>query len=126
MTPAVPAVLAEIADLLMAEAMSGVAPDKAQDLALSAALTGMVAETFDAHVHNLVIENRAVRALVGEAGEDADLRVSALTAENHRLRALLIERHAQAELAGDAELCDAIWRELAASTERRRISSAPC
>jgi hypothetical protein len=124
--PAVPAVLAEVAGLLLAEAMSGAAPDKAQDLALSAALVGMAAETFDDHVHRLVEENRAIRALLDEAGEDTDFHVSALTAENHRLRALLISRHAEAEVAGDDALCDAIWTELAASTERRRISSAPC
>lgn len=127
MNPPVPAVLAEIAGLLLGEALAGAAaPDKTQDLALSAALVGMAVETFDAHVHNLVEENRAIRVLLGETGQDTDLRVSVLTSENHRLRERLIARHAEAEVAGDANLCDAIWRELAASTERRRISSAPC
>jgi hypothetical protein len=126
MSPAVPAVLAEVAGLLLREALSGAAPDKAQDLALSAALVSMAVETFDGHVHRLVEENRAVRILVGESGEDTDLHVSALTAENHRLRARLIVRHAEAEAAGDTALVEAIWAELTASTERRRISSAPC
>jgi hypothetical protein len=126
MSPAIPAVLAEVAGLLLREAMSGAAPDKAQDLALSAALVGMVVEGFDGHVHRLVEENRAVRVLLGETGEDSDLHVSALTGENHRLRALLIARHAAAEAGGDTALVEAIWAELAASAERRRVSSAPC
>lgn len=126
MSPAVPAVLAEVAGLLLAEAMSGAAPDKAQDLALSAALVGMVVESFDGHVHRLVEENRAVRALLGEAGQDTDLHVSTLSAENRRLRTLLIAHHAEAEAAGDTALAETIWAELAASTERRRVSSAPC
>ena len=126
MSPAIPAVVAEVAALLMQEAMSGAAPDKAQDLALSAALLSMAAEAFDGYVHNLVEENCAIRALLGEAGGDPDLRVSVLTAENHRLRERLIAAHADAELAGDTNLCDAIWRELAASAERRKISSGPC
>lgn len=127
MSPAIPDVLAEVAGLLLREAMSGAAPpDKAQDLALSAALVGMIVETFDGLVHRLVEENRAVRALLGETGEDTDLRVSALTAENRRLRGLLITRHAEAEAVGDTALAEAIWAELAASTERRRVSSAPC
>lgn len=126
MSPAVPAVLAEVAGLLLAEAMAGAAPDKAQDLALSAALVGMAAESFDGYVHRLVEENRALRRLLGETGEDADLHVSALRAENHRLRALLIARHAEAEAAEDTALVEAIWAELVASTERRRVSSAPC
>jgi hypothetical protein len=126
MNPAVPAVLAEIAGLLLREAMAGAAPDKAQDLMLSAALLGMAVETYDSQAHNLAEENRAVRALLGDPGEEADLRISALTAENHRLRERLIARHAEAETTGDVRLCDAIWAELVASTERRKVSSAPC
>jgi hypothetical protein len=126
MNPPVPSVLAEIAGLLMQEALTAATPNQAQDLGLSAALLGIAAETFDGHVHRLVEENRAVRAVLGETGEDADFHVSALTAENHRLRERLIARHAEAEAADDAKLCDAIWAELVAGADRRRISSAPC
>ena len=73
----------------------------------------------------LVEENRALRALLGETGEDADLRISALQAENNRLRAALIAAQAAAEAAGDNARQDAIWAELMASTERRKLSTAP-
>lgn len=123
MTPQVPAVLAELAQLLMRNAVPGV-PDgeRASALGLSAMLLGLAAEVWDGAAHNLVEENRAIRTLLDLAGEDATLRLSALRAENDRLRALLIEAHIAAEAAGDATRQDAIWAELAASTERRRLS----
>lgn len=126
MTPEVPAVLAELAGLLMKNADPDVPPaERASDLTLSAMLLMVAAETWDGAAHVLVQENRAIRALLDEAGEDTDLRLSSLTAENHRLRARLIEAHAAAEQAGDTARQEAIWAELAASTERRRLSSAP-
>ena len=126
MNPPVPAVLAELAGLLMKNAMPGVPEaERASDLSLSAMLLGLAAETWDRQAAILVDENRAIGALLNAAVGDPDLRLSALKAENDRLRALLIEAHAAAELAGDAPRQAAIWAELAASTERRRISSAP-
>lgn len=126
MNPPVPAVLAELAGLLMKNAAPDVpAPERASDLSLSALLLGLTAEIWDRQAHILVEENRAVRALLGEAGEDRDLRLSVLQAENDRLRAALIEAHVAAEAAGDTARQDAIWSELAAATERRRLSTAP-
>ncbi|MGA0606493.1 hypothetical protein ACO2Q0_10875 [Phenylobacterium sp. VNQ135] len=126
MTPEVPAVLAELAGLLLKNADPAAPPaERASDLTLSAMLLGLAAEAWDGAAHNLVEENRAVRALLGETGEDCDLRLTALSAENRRLRAALIERHAAAEAAGDVATCEAIWAELVRSTERRRISTAP-
>lgn len=126
MNPPVPAVLAELAGLMIRNAAPGVAPaERASDLGLSAALLGLAAEVWDRQAAILVDENRAVRALLGEAGDDADLRLSALQAENNRLRAALIDAHAAAEAVGDSERGDAIWAELAASTERRKLSTAP-
>lgn len=126
MNPPVPAVLAELAGLLMKNAAPDVpAPERASDLSLSALLLGLTAEIWDRQAHILVEENRAVRALLGEIGEDADLRLSVLQAENDRLRAALIGAHAAAEAAGDTARQDAIWSELAAATERRRLSTAP-
>lgn len=126
MNPPVPAVLAELAGLALKNAMPGV-PDaeRASDLGLSAALLGLAAEIWDRQAHILVEENRAVRALLGEAGEDSDLRLSALKTENDRLRAALIAAHAAAEAAGDGARQDAIWAELVAATDRRRLSTAP-
>lgn len=126
MNPSVPAVLAELAGLLMKNAAPDVpAPERASDLSLSALLLGLTAEIWDRQAHILVEENRAVRALLGEIGEDADLRLSVLQAENDRLRAALIGAHAAAEAAGDTARQDAIWSELVAATERRRLSTAP-
>lgn len=126
MNPPVPAVLAELAALMIRNAAPDVAPaERAGDLGLSAALLGLAAEIWDRQAQILVDENRAVRALLGQAGEDTDLRLSALGAENNRLRAALIEAHAAAEAAGDAARQAAIWAELAAATERRKLSTAP-
>lgn len=126
MTPEVPSVLTELAGLLLKNAQPGVPEaERASDLSLSAMLLMVAAETWDGAAHALVEENRALRGLLGEAGEDADLRLSALRRENARLRAALIELHVRAEADGDTALQARIWAELLASTERRRLSSAP-
>jgi hypothetical protein len=126
MNPPVPPVLAELAGLLMKNAMPGVPEaERASDLSLSAMLLMVAGEVWDRQAHILVEENRAVRALLGETGEDADLRLSVLQAENNRLRAALVEAHAAAEAAGDQARQDAIWAELVAATERRKLSTAP-
>jgi len=126
MNPPVPSVLAELAGLLMKNAMPGLPEaERASDLGLSAMLLMLAGEVWDAQAHILVEENRAVRVLLGEAGEDTDLHLSVLKAENDRLRAALIEAHAAAEAAGDVARQDAIWAELAAATGRRRLSTAP-
>jgi hypothetical protein len=123
MTPSVPSVLSELANLLMRNAMPGV-PDaeRASALGLSAMLLNISAEVWDGAAHNLVQENRALRSLLGEAGQDDDLRLSALRAANARLRAQLIEAQIAAEAAGDVARQDAIWAELRESTERRKLS----
>ena len=126
MTPEVPAVLAELSSLLMKNAQPGV-PDaeRASDLGLSAMLLMVTAEIWDRQAAILVEENRVVRALLGQAGDDPDLHLTALLAENNRLRTALIAAHATAEAAGDTARQDAIWAELIASTERRKLASAP-
>ena len=126
MNPPVPAVLAELAGLIVRNTAPDVAPaERASDLGLTAALLGVAAEMWDRQAAILVDENRAVRALLDETGQDTDLRISALQTENDRLRAALITAHAAAEAAGDTARQDAIWAELAASTERRKLSTAP-
>jgi len=93
-----------------------------------------------------VEENRALRALFADAAQtvtegglrdriasaaassDASLLVSELEAGNRALRTLLIELHAHVEsLAGPEarRIEGAIWRELTASTERRKLSLGP-
>ena len=104
----------------------------------------ILGEQLDAGVEKLTEENAAMRALFaqaaprigGELGErlaeasaaaDASLRVSALQQGNDALRALLIDLHVRVEEAGDelADLDAAIWSELVASTERRRVALGP-
>lgn len=126
MTPAVPAVLAELAGLLVRNGAPEIPEgERANALGLSAMLLMLAAEVWDGAAARLVEENRALRTLLGEAGADSDLRVSALTAENDRLRGRLIAVHAEAEARGDAEREAAIWAELVASTERRKLSISP-
>jgi hypothetical protein len=123
MTPEVPAVLMRLAQIATRNAAPGV-PDgeRASDLGITATLLTVAAEVWDGAAARLVEENRAVRALLAEAGADDDLRLSALTAENRRLRAKLIAAHVAAEQAGDTARQGAIWAELVASTERRKLS----
>lgn len=126
MNPPVPAVLAELAQLLARNAAPDVPPaERASDLGLSAALLGLAAEVWDRQAHLLITENRALRALLGETGEEADFRLSVLKTENDRLRAALIAAHVAAEASGDTGREAALWAELVASTERRRLSTAP-
>ena len=137
MTPAVPAVLAEIAGLALRNAMPDVHPaDRASSLGLSAALLGMAAEVWDGTAARLVEENRAVRALLARAsdvgldftelvaGDDADLRISSLQVANDSLRAALIVLQTAAE-GQNAALDADIWAELVASTERRKMAASP-
>jgi hypothetical protein len=123
MTPEVPAVLMQLAAIAGRNAMPGVPEaERASDLGLTAMLLALAAEVWDDAAQNLVVENRVLRGLLGEAGADDDFRLSRLKAENDRLRAKLIEAHVAAEQGGDAERMAAIWAELVASTERRKLS----
>jgi hypothetical protein len=123
MTPDVPSVLYELAQLLVRNAQPGM-PDgeRTNALTLSSMLLSLAAEVWDGAAETLVQENRALAALLGDAAEERDLRLSVLGAENARLRALLIAAHIAAETAGDTARQQAIWAELAASTERRKLS----
>jgi hypothetical protein len=123
MTPTVPTVLAELANVVMRSAAPDVADaERASNLGLTAMLLNVAAEVWDGAAENLVQENRALRTLLGVDGRDDDLRLSALKAANDGLRASLIEAHVAAEEAGDPERQAAIWAELRASTERRKLS----
>jgi hypothetical protein len=123
MTPEVPAVLSELAHLLARHAQPGVPePERANALTLASMLLALAAETWDGAAEMLVQENRAVAGLLGEAAAEGDLRLSALRAENARLRGLLIDAHVAAEATGDTPRQKAIWAELRASTERRKLS----
>jgi len=126
MTPDVPSVLSELAGLLVRNAAPEV-PDaeRASALGLSSMLLALAAEVWDGAAENLIQENRALAVLLDDKASEASLRLSALRAENARLRARLIQAHVAAERAADAAREEAIWAELRASTERRKLSVSP-
>lgn len=147
MKPEIPNVLEILTGTLMFDVVPNVSPSYRQSsVGVTAMLLGMVREEWDRVADRRVEENAALRALFREslsAVSDANLRgrleaaaetrdpsyrVSDLERGNEALRALLIELHAHVELEKGAEarkVEDAIWRELSASTERRKISLAP-
>ena len=105
-----------------------------------------LAEEFDRAASRRVEENRELRRIFAEAaevvtsadlraelteaagGEDEGLTVSTLERNNCELRALLIALHVHVEELDSkaARSLEAeIWRELVASTERRRLGIGP-
>jgi hypothetical protein len=117
-----------------------------QSVALTGILLGMVKEEWERSAARRIEENAALRALFARArdvvsdaalrgrladaaaGADRSFTISALEQSNSALRALLIELHAHVEsldTAAARALEDEIWRELVASTERRRFALAP-
>jgi len=147
MKPDVPVVLENVAAKLMFELAPQLRPPfLAGTITVVGVMMTMLREEWDRAAARRVEENAAMRALfreaaaqVGDAGlrarleaaassAEASLRIADLDAANDELRRLLIELHAWAEeQPGDAarRLETAIWRELLASTERRRFSIAP-
>jgi hypothetical protein len=134
MIPTIPEVLGEIAGIAIRNADPAVHPaDRASALGLSAALLGMAAEVWDGMADRLAAENAAIRRILAKEpayadlarGADPSLRISVLKAANDRLRAALIDLHAAAEARADQALCEEIWRELVASTERRKLMASP-
>jgi hypothetical protein len=137
-------VLEQTAQQLATEIVAAVQPRYRQaGVGMLAALLIAVREEFDRAAARRVEENAALRALFAQAAgvvadaalaarlrdaaasRDESLLVPALEASNQRLRALLIALHAQVETltTPDARALDAaIWRELAVSTERRKLS----
>ncbi len=74
-----------------------------------------------------VVDDAGLASRLREAAatQDTDLRISALEAGNAALRELLIELHTHVEGLDSEDahrIEDAIWRELVASTERRKVS----
>lgn len=134
MTPTVPEVLGEIAGIAIRNADPSVHPaDRASALGLSAALLGMAAEVWDGMADRLAAENAAIRKILAKdpayaelaGGAETSLRISVLKAANDKLRGALIELQAAAEAQGDEALNEEIWRELVASTERRKLMASP-
>ena len=147
MKPDVARVLEVCAASLMADVAPNVAPSYRQaSVFANALLLTSIREELDRIAERRVDENRALRALFAEAAPDVadaalrarlaeaaqeqepSLRISALDASNAALRALAIElhRHVETQDAPAARRIEAsLWRELAASTERRRLGLQP-
>ena len=143
MKPEVGRVLEVSAMALMVDVAPNVAPSYRQaSVFASAMLLTCIREELDRIASRRVEENRALRALFADAApgieeaslrerlaragaeDDGDLRISALEARNASLRDLLIELHAHVEQQSSAEarrVEAAIWRELAASSVRRKL-----
>jgi hypothetical protein len=147
MKPDAPKLLEIIAGKLLFEIAPSVQPSYRQSsVGLTGMLLTMVKEEWDRAAARRVEENEVMRALFGRAApnvadtalrgrleaaareRDASLLVSKLDASNDSLRALLIDLHAYVE-EQDAPWARAvdgeIWRELVASTERRKFSLSP-
>jgi len=146
MIPPVTAVMQTLAISLMTEIGPQVQPEYQQKtLTMLAMLLMMASEEWDRAVARRVEENAELRRIFGAAaacvdddalrarlekaaaGTDDSLLVSDLDRSNDALRELLIALHERVEALGtdEARRIEAeIWRELCASTERRRISAA--
>jgi hypothetical protein len=142
--PTVARTLQVCASALMQDVAPHVAPSYRQASTFAAGVMLLsVGEELDRIAERRIAENAALREIFRDAapavadaalrarleeaarGAEASYRISQLDAGNDLLRGLLIELHAHVEsLAGDAarEIEARIWRELVASTERRRLS----
>jgi hypothetical protein len=140
--------LERLMQALLGDLMPNVQPSYRQaSVMANAMMVGVMREEIDRAAARRVEENAALRALFADAAAvvkdgalrerlaaaarsaDASLLVPALDESNRTLRTLLIELHAHVEeLPGDAarRVEAAIWRELAASTERRKLGLGPC
>ena len=143
MKPDEQAVLADFAGRFAMTIAPQVSPPYlAAAIGMSGGILGLIAEDWDRAAQRRVDENRAIRAIfkmaaalalepalaerlqgLAKTGDD-DLRLSALEAGNEALRVALIDLHAATEALGAPARAvnAAIWKELVASTERRRLS----
>jgi hypothetical protein len=139
--------LERLTQALLVEIAPAVQPAYRQaSVSIQAMMLLVIREEFDRAAARRVEENRALRALFADAAsavsevalrerlaaaaasDDPSLRVPELEAGNRALRTLLIELHAHVEGLESAEarrIEAAIWRELAASSERRKFSLGP-
>lgn len=139
MKPDVPLALADIATKLRETILPALTGFQANTVGMAAAMLDMTAEAWDSAADRLMAENAALAALLergsvetgdpafaaAAAEQAADYRISTLERINDRRRHALIDL--QARIEGDpacAALDAAIWDELRASTERRRVGLA--
>jgi hypothetical protein len=146
MRPRVEVVFLTMAQDLLERVIPAISPSYHQGtVGMVATLLAIVGEEWDRAASRRVEENQRLRELFRESApavidralktrileladtRDCDFRISALENNNCALRAALIELHAHVESQSSPEarkVEDAIWDELAKSTERRRLLSA--
>jgi hypothetical protein len=145
--PDVGTVLEVVGGKLLVEIAPAVQPSyQRTSVALTGLLLGMVREEWERSAARRIEENAALRKLFARgarvvtdsalrqklssaaAGSESSFLISALEQSNAALRALLIELQTHVESLASPEaraLDDEIWRELVASTERRRFALSP-
>lgn len=146
MRPRVEVVFLTMAQDLIERVIPAISPTYHQGtVGMIATLLAIVGEEWDRAASRRVEENQRLRELFRESAaavndralktrilkladtRDHDFHISALENSNCALRAALIELHAHVESQSSPEarkVEDAIWDELAKSTERRRLLSA--
>lgn len=139
MKPDIPAVLEDVARKLRETILPDLKGFQANMVGMTAAMLDMTAEAWDGAADRLVQENAALATLLGQgstltgdpafrdaAKEEAqDLKISTLERINDQRRRALIALQARIETDQSAQaLNTAIWDELRASTERRRVTLA--
>ncbi|KAA9018228.1 hypothetical protein [Sphingobium limneticum] len=139
MKPDIPAVLEDVARKLRETILPDLKGFQANMVGMTAAMLDMTAEAWNGAADRLVQENAALATLLAQgsaltgdpafrdaAKEEAeDLKISTLERINDQRRRALIALQAQIETDQSAQaLNSAIWDELRASTERRRVTLA--
>jgi hypothetical protein len=139
MKPDIPTVLEDVARKLRETILPDLKGFQANMVGMTAAMLDMTAEAWDGAADRLVQENAALATLLGQgstltgdpafrdaAKEEAqDLKISTLERINDQRRRALIALQARIETDQSAQaLNTAIWDELRASTERRRVTLA--
>jgi len=139
MKPDIPTVLEDVARKLRETILPDLKGFQANMVGMTAAMLDMTAEAWDGAADRLVRENAALATLLGQgstltgdpafrdaAKEEAqDLKISTLERINDQRRRALIALQARIETDQSAQaLNSAIWDELRASTERRRVTLA--
>jgi hypothetical protein len=146
MRPNVEAVCRKMAEDLLVRVLPAVSPTYHQGtVGMVASVFSIIGEEWDRAASRRIEENDRIREIFREAApsvddaalkrrlialadtKDRDFHVSALEKNNCDLRAALIELHAHIETQSGAaarRIEQTIWKELLASTVRRRLSTA--
>jgi hypothetical protein len=146
MRPNVEAVCRKMAEDLLVRVLPAISPTYHQGtVGMVASVFSIIGEEWDRAASRRIEENDRIREIFRETApcvndvalkhrlialtdmKDRDFHISALENHNCDLRAALIELHAyiETQLGTDARrIEETIWKELLASTERRRLSTA--